>query len=101
MRNKVLVKLIVPEINCSFDLFIPVNEVIWKVKKLIVKSINDLTGESLDMNREYVLIDKSTNLIYSNNAIVLNTDIRNASELVLLTEKTANGLSVNNMTIIK
>ena len=51
------------------------------------------------MNREYVLIDKLTNLIYSNNATILNTDIRNASELVLLTEKTAN--SINNMPVIK
>ncbi len=88
MKNKVLIKLIVPEIDFTFDLFIPVNEMIWKVKKLIVKSISDLTGGALDISKEYVLINKLTSLIYPNNATVINTDIRNASELLLLTEKT-------------
>lgn len=43
MKNKVLVKLIVPEIDSNFDLFIPVNELIWKIKKLMIKSVSDLT----------------------------------------------------------
>lgn len=101
MKNKVLIKLIVPEIDFTFDLFIPVNEIIWKAKKLIVKSINDLTGDSLDISKEYVLINKLTNSIYSNNVTILNTDIRNASELVLLTEKTGNGLNINNSILIQ
>ena len=33
MNNKVLVKLLVPELNSSFDIFLPVNELIWKIKK--------------------------------------------------------------------
>ena len=44
MKNKVLVKLIVQEIDSNFDLFIPVNELIWKIKKLMIKSVSDLTG---------------------------------------------------------
>ena len=100
MKNKVLIKLIVPEINCSFDLFIPVNEMVWKVKKLIVKSISDLTGEALDMNKEYVLINKLDNSIYSNNEVIINTDIRNASELILLTEKTNIASIIQNVNVI-
>ena len=87
MKNKVLIKLIVPEIGCNFDLFIPVNELIWKIKKLVIKSVNDLTGDFLDMEKEYVLMNKNTGFIYQNNNIVINTDIRNATELVILTEK--------------
>ena len=52
MKNKVLIKLIVPELDDTFDLFVPVNEVIWKVKKLIVKSISDLTGIELNQQAE-------------------------------------------------
>ena len=84
MENKVLIKLIVPEINNEFDVFIPVNEVIWKVKKLIIKSISDLTNIDLDLKDSYCLINKCNSKIYDNNEIVLNTDIRNASELVLI-----------------
>ena len=87
MKNKVLIKLIVPEISNTFDLFIPTNELIWKIKKLITKSINDLTGDSLDISRDYILINKLTGQIYSNNTTVFNTDIRNATELVLILEK--------------
>lgn len=87
MKNKVLIKLIVPEIDNTFDLFIPTNELIWKIKKLVTKSINDLIGDSLDISRDYILINKLTGQIYSNNLTIFNTDIRNATELVLILEK--------------
>lgn len=84
MKNKVLIRLIVPELDNTFDIFIPVNEVIWKIKKLIVKSISDLTGTPLDTNVEYILLNKDNCKLYSNNEIVINTDIRNATELILI-----------------
>lgn len=84
MKNKVLVKLIVPEIDSNFDLFIPVNELIWKIKKLMIKSVSDLTGGAIDSAKDYVLINKTSSTIYQNNQIVINTDIRNATELILI-----------------
>lgn len=87
MKNKVLVKLIVPEIDYSFDVFLPVNEIVWKIKRMLVKSINDLNYNCLDMEKRYVLLNKETNEIYYNNDIIINTNIRNATELVLIQEK--------------
>ncbi len=84
MKNKVLIKLIVPELDETFDIFIPVNEVIWKIKKLMIKSISDLSGVDLNSQENYALINKDNSRIYSNNEIVINTDIRNASELILI-----------------
>ena len=84
MKNKVLIKLIVPELDETFDIFIPVNEVIWKIKKLMIKSISDLSGVDLNFQENYALINKDNSRIYSNNEIVINTDIRNASELILI-----------------
>ena len=84
MKNNVLVKLIVPEIDSNFDLFIPVNELIWKIKKLMIKSVSDLTGGAIDSAKDYVLINKTSSTIYQNNQIVINTDIRNATELILI-----------------
>ena len=86
MQNKVLIKLIVPEIDADFDIFIPVNEVIWKVKKLVLKSIVDLTNIYLSDNVEYIFINKDNCKIYSNNEIVINTDIRNGSEIILISK---------------
>ena len=87
MKNKVLIKLMVPEIDYSFDTFIPTNELIWKIKKLVVKSISDLTDKSLDITKNYILLNQESGQIYSNNVTVYETDIRNATELVLLLEK--------------
>ena len=84
MKNKVLVKIYVPELDFEFDVFIPVNEIIWKVNKMITKSISDLTGEALDASKKYLFINKKTNEAYDNNLVIIDTDIRNATELILL-----------------
>ena len=84
MNNKVLIKLIMPEYDISYDLFIPVNEVVWKLKKLILKSIQDLSGVVINNSVEYVFLNKDNSRIYNNNEIVINTDIRNGTELILM-----------------
>ena len=84
MKNKVLVKIMIPEINESYDVFIPVNEYIWKINKLVQKSIYDLTGGNLNLEKEYVLINNYTGKVYKNNDVIIDTEIRNGTELTLL-----------------
>ena len=84
MKNKVLVKLSMPELLVNYDIFIPVNEVIWKIKKMIIKCVSDISSIPLDMNGNYLLINKNTSRIYDNNEIVIDTDIRNSTELMLI-----------------
>ena len=84
MKNKVLVRLIVPELDTSFDVFVPINEVIWRLKILFIKSVSDLSSFSLPENVKYILLNKDTGKIYQNNELVLNTDIRNGTELFLV-----------------
>ena len=82
--NKILINLYVPNLNQHYDLFIPVNEFIWKLNKLVVKSISDLSDGKLLMNQNYVIANIETGKIYDNNDIVINTDIRNTTKLVLI-----------------
>ena len=84
MKNKVLIKLFVSELDASFDLFIPVNELIWKVKKMIIKSVSDLLSIPLNMDDDYILINKNTGDIYNNNIVVIDTNIRNCTELMIV-----------------
>lgn len=86
MKNKVLIKLIIPGLATTFDVFIPVNELVWKVEKLIIKAISDLSNIRLDLNREYILLNKDNSRVYNNNEIILDTDIRNSSELILISK---------------
>jgi hypothetical protein len=84
VMNKILINLYVPNLNQHYDLFIPVNEFIWKINKLVVKSISDLSDGKLLMNQNYVIANIETGKIYDNNDIVINTDIRNTSKLALI-----------------
>lgn len=84
MKNKVLIKLIVPELDATFDVFIPVNELVWKIKKLILKSVSDLDNINISNNLDCILINKDNSKVYNNNEIILETDIRNSSELILI-----------------
>ncbi len=85
MNNKILIKLMVPEFEISFDLFIPINEIVWKIKKMIAKSISDITSVDFNTN-DYILIDKNSSRIYKNNDIIINTDIRNTAELLFVSK---------------
>ena len=84
MKNKVLIKISVPELDHETDLFIPVNEVLWKVKTLIVMAISDISGGALNKEGHYSLINKETGQVYNLNSILIDTDIRNATELILI-----------------
>ncbi len=81
MNNKVLVKVEFIEYNVIFEIFIPVNELIWKVALLIEKSAGDLLGVDSGQ-KKHVIINKKTNQVYDVNMTVKESDIRNGTELV-------------------
>ncbi|MEE3344111.1 MAG: hypothetical protein VZS44_08495 [Bacilli bacterium] len=83
MENKVLIKLIIPELDDSYDLFIPVSESIFSIKKLIIKLFGDILNNGM-VNNNFVLMNKYTSRVYKNNEFVIDTDIRNATELLLI-----------------
>ena len=87
MNNKVLIKAILPNIEQEYDMFIPVNEQIWKIEKLAVKCIYDMLNISYNPKQEsYNIINKITGQIYDKNQIVIDTDIRNGTELYFVKE---------------
>lgn len=84
MKNKVLIKLIVPDIDETFDIFLPINKKIGEAILLIVKSINDHSDEMYRLADNKVLYNRSTGQSYQPNALIKNTDIRNGTNLILL-----------------
>ncbi len=86
MNNKVLVKINFIELDISYDLFIPVNELVWKIVKLIQKSVADLNNIPIDLKKEYLLVNQDSCRIYNNNDIVIDTDIRNGTELIIISK---------------
>lgn len=84
MNNKVLIQLIVPELEEKYDLFIPINRRIGTVINLLCESIHDLSDGLFDENKKRVLYNHNTGLEYSVNKLIRETDIRNSTVLVLI-----------------
>jgi len=82
MKNKILIKLIVPSLMNEYDIFIPVNERISKIKKLILNSLNDLTDNKIDKSKKYNLIDPNTGIEYSDDLIIRDLNIKNSSRII-------------------
>lgn len=84
MEYKVLVKLYVPEIEQSYDMYIPVNKTVSHVILLLNRAINSESSEIYPLKNSLRLINKRTYTIYKFEDIIRNTDIRNGTQLVLI-----------------
>lgn len=82
--NKVLVKIILPEMDKSYDMYLPINRKIGNAIELINKMLDELTMGEYKASVHQCLYEKSTGKIYENNKLIIDTDIRNGSTLVLM-----------------
>jgi hypothetical protein len=83
MEYKVLIKLIVPEIEQEYELYIPVNRTIAVVANLLNKAVTEATNDIFPPKEIIHLTNRRTGTIYKPNEFVRNTDIRNGTELIL------------------
>ena len=84
MKNKILVKVIVPEIDESYDLYIPINRRIGNIISLMSKAIVDLSNDTYIIKTNSALYNKITGERYESNDLVRNTNIKNGAILILL-----------------
>ena len=84
MNNKVIVEILVPEIEETYTVFLPINKKIGNILVLITKAINDLSNGNYELTNQNALYNRATGEKYSLNSILRETDIRNGSKLVLL-----------------
>ena len=78
--NKVLVSLYVLSLGETFELFIPVNEKVGNITKLL----NTTLFDSIDFERNNRILNIETGEVYKNNDVVRNTSINNATKLMLI-----------------
>lgn len=81
MKNKVLVELIVPEIDEIFNVYFPINRRIGNVVELLNKSLNDITGGIYGNEQNFLYSESGEK--YNFNSLVRETDIRNGTRVVL------------------
>ncbi len=73
----------VPSLMEEYEVFVPVNERIKKIKELLINALFDLSDGTFEKLRKYTLIDPNTGAVYQDHMILIDTDIRNAKKLVL------------------
>ena len=83
MNNKILIKLIVPELETEYDVYIPITKRIGNIIKLLIKAITDM-GYEYDNDSKIALYNRITGEKYKSNELIIDTSIRNGTELVLL-----------------
>lgn len=84
MDDKVLVKLIVPEIDTSYDVYLPINKKMGNIIILLNRAVNELSFGSFPLSVNNKLYNVETNLKYQADVLLYNTDIRNGTRLVLI-----------------
>lgn len=78
--NKLLVDLYVLVLDKHFELFIPVDEKVGNIVKLLDKSLFD----KFSSDKTFSLLNLYTGNVFKNNDIVRNTDIQNGTKLILI-----------------
>lgn len=84
IKNKVYIKLKVPEIDKEYDLYLPVNKKIGNIVNLLNEAINELSFGEIEISNKNKLYNEKTMEIYSPDILLLNTNIRNGTVLVLV-----------------
>lgn len=83
MENKILINLIVPTLETSYNIFIPISKRVGNIIQLLIKAINEL-GTNIDFDKSILLYNRNTGQQYNPNDLIYDTDIRNGTELILL-----------------
>ena len=82
MEYKVLIKLYVPEIEETYELSIPVNRHVGEIANFLAKIVNILS-KVYPLKQNASLCNRRSGIIYDQNLVIRESDIRNGTELVL------------------
>ena len=70
MNNKVLVELLVPEMEASYDVFLPINKRVGNVVNLLNKMVSELTNDCYVGSNKTALYNKDTKKKYNSNDLI-------------------------------
>ena len=84
MKKKVLVHILIPEIDQEYDVFIPINIRIGTVIELLNKSLMELTNGIYQPRNNRNLYNLEDSGIYQINDLVRQTNIRNGVSIVFM-----------------
>ena len=84
MMNRVLIRVYVPLLEKKYDVWVPINKKVYEIIINLIKGINSINKIEYDMKEIPNLYDKESSEVYDINAKIIDTNIRNGSEVILL-----------------
>lgn len=82
--NRVLVRLYVPLLEKQYDIWIPINKSVYYVVQSFLLGIDSMNKIHYIYDGKFPkLYNKATSDIYDMNLKIIDTDIRNGTELIL------------------
>lgn len=84
MKNKVLIELIVPEIDMKFNIYVPINKRIGNIINLLGKAVKELSNGCYEYTNKTSIYNSLTGEKYPINSLLRETNIRNGSKIVLI-----------------
>lgn len=82
--NRVLIRVYVPLLEKKYDVWVPINKKVYEIIINLIKGINSINKIEYDMKEIPNLYDKESSEVYDINAKIIDTNIRNGSEVILL-----------------
>ena len=80
LENKILVNLYVLSLDKKYEVFIPINEKVGNITKLL----NTTMFDSIDFEKNNKIINVDSGELYLNNVLIRDTNIINGSKLLLI-----------------
>ena len=84
MKNKVLVELIVPDLDEKYDIYIPINRKVGNIIVLLNKALKELSKGVYINSKTISIYNRITGEQYKMDVLVRETDIRNGASLVII-----------------
>lgn len=81
--NRILIKVYVPQLEKKYDVWIPINRTIYTITVSLMKGISSLNKIEFDNTIILNLYNKENSEQYEPNKKIIETDIRNGSELIM------------------
>lgn len=79
-ENKILVNVYILSLSQKYEIFIPINEKIGNITKLLRNIITD----SIDFTRNNIIMNADSGECYKYDVLVRNTNIKNGTNLILI-----------------
>ena len=83
-NNKVLIKLYVPMMDLEYEAWIPISKKLYRIVELLASAVKEFTDNQYKPQELPMIYNKETGQMYDLNLKIMETDIRNGSEIIMI-----------------